>query len=408
MTANEVSPADLTALQQTLNSDCTEETLLDTLESELIRQKQFHRLFDALLIRSRRKMGLSVVRPTSLNNVPAESESGFRETYVAAARRVGHLFLEHGMLADAWAYLRTIGEHQPVRDAIEKLKAPREPDAEFDEVMNVALYEGAHPVKGLEFLLQTHGTCNTVTAFSQLQSQMSVEDRRGGARVMVRQIYTELLGGLRRVIEQRMPLLDSSAGVSELIRTRDWLFAEGAYHIDVSHLHSTVGFARALEASDPELLQAVELCDYGSRLAEHLRYPADVPFDDYYTANRWFLSALAGESQDEAIDYFRKRIDDEPDEPDRRLIAFVLIDLAQRIDRGRDVLDVVAPYLDSLEDPNGFSFSELCAELHAPKYLREAAERNADPLALVTAWFLERSAGDSEPQKTPGDVSVTT
>ncbi|MEZ6061620.1 MAG: hypothetical protein R3C19_14835 [Planctomycetaceae bacterium] len=381
-------------LLQTLSGDdATEELLLDSLEETLLQQQDFHRLFDASLIRIRRDLGLSVTQPTSLDGVPKDREAVFREGYINAARRVGRLFLDAGKLSDAWAYFRTIGEPQPVKDAIDQIPVPREPDDDFDAVLNVALYEGAHIVRGLEFLLKTHGTCNTITAFSQVQQQMSSAERRAAAAMMVRQIYGDLQQSIRRQVESRNPALPPNASIAELMAGREWLFADGNYHIDVSHLHSTVGFARALQRDDPELKLAIELCDYGSHLADQLQYPGDVPFDEYYTAHHWFLTALAGRNVDDSLSYFKQRLQDEPEISDRQLIAFVLLDLAQRVNRTDEVLELAAPYVGRLEDPAGFSFSALCAELGRCDVLEDVARNNDDVIAYVTAKLLAGKSG---------------
>ena len=336
-------------------------------------------------MRVRKAIGLPLSQPTSLENVPEENEQEFRKAYVDAAREVGRHFLENDQLSDAWAYFRTIGEPDLIREAIDRIKIPREPDEAFDEVMNLALYEGAHIARGLEFLLKTHGTCNTVTAFSQLQQQMTQEERRTAAAMMVRTIYEDLQMTVKRDVESRMPVLSPNASIRELIKGRDWLFAEGNYHIDVSHLHSTVAFARALEKEDTELALAIELCEYGSMLNGPLQYPGDVPFDEYYKAHSFFLKALAGEDQEAALEYFQQRLRDEPDEPDQQLIAFVLLDLANRIDRVKEVLDQTAALVSRMEDPNGFSFTKLCLEMGLEDTLETAAAANDDVLAFTIA-----------------------
>ncbi len=373
------------AMKATLPDEPSPQDLIQSLQAALKAEKDFHRLFDAKLIEVRQRMGLPVSQPTSLENVPAETEQEFRDAYVDAAREVGTLFLEDGQLSDAWAYFRTIGEPEPVKAAIEKISVPREPDEEFDQVMNVALYEGAHITRGLEFLLKTHGTCNTVTAMSQLQQQMTPEERRTAAAMMVRNIYDDLQATIRRDVESKMPVLTPNASIKDLITGRDWLFADGNYHIDVSHLHSTVGFARALQPEDPELKLAIELCDYGSMLASQLQYPADVPFDEYYKANKFFLTAIAGDDPDAGVDYFLERLRNEPDEPDQKLIAFVVLDLAQRVGQMERVLQQTASLVSKMEDPNGFSFTKLCLELGMTDKLEEAATANDDLLAYTIA-----------------------
>ena len=370
------------------------DAVLKALESVLLEQKDFHRLFDAKLMQVRRALQLPVTRPTSLANIPREKEVAFRDAYMQAAREVGQLFLDNGQLADAWAYFRTIGEPEPVRAALEKVAIPREPDAAFDEMLNLALYEGAHHVRGLHFLLKTHGTCNTVTAMGQLMPQMTADERRQAAAMMVKHLYADLQHSLRREVETRHPVLTAKPSIRELIASREWLFENGNYHIDVSHLHATVGFARHLKTEDPELPLAIELCEYGSRLAEQLRYPADVPFDDYYTAHLHFLNALAGNHVDAAMQYFLDRLQNEPDEPDKKLIAFVIVDLGQRIERMDQALQATAEFLSRLEDPNGFSFNEACVKAGRQDLLKQIAEKNDDVLALATTLLATPSPPD--------------
>ena len=279
-----------------LRSAETPEHILDTLEQALLDQQDFHRWFDARMIRARRQLGLPLTQPTSLRDIPEAQEAEWRKAYTDAARDAGYHFLRNNLLADAWAYFRTIREPQPVRDAIEQLVQSSDgtPGADTDEVLNVALYEAAHPVAGITLLLRTHGTCNTVTALSQMIGQMTPAERRQAAAVMVRHLYADLLANVRRDVERRQPALKPDLTLRELIAGREFLFADGNYHIDVSHLHSIVGFARHLHREDPELRLAIDMSLYGQQLSEHLRYPADVPFDDYYSASEQFLQAVAG------------------------------------------------------------------------------------------------------------------
>ncbi|MEY3457999.1 MAG: hypothetical protein RL215_1156 [Planctomycetota bacterium] len=363
------------------------ESIFGALEAVLIEQRDFHRLFDAKMMRVRRGMGLSVVRPTSLTDIPKEQEPAFRRAWTDTAREIGERFLEQGQLADAWAYFRTIQEPERVRAAIEVRvgSAGQLQDQDREELLNLALYDGAHMVEGIRLLLRTHGTCNTVTAMSQVIAQMTPAERRQAAAILVRHLYTDLQSSVRRDIERRQPLLRPEIGLRELIAGREFLFAEGNYHIDVSHLHSIVGFARNLHRGDSELKLAVELSLYGEQLAEHLRYPADVPFDDYYVASSYFLRALSGEDEQGGLDWFGAKLEREPDEADRRMIAFVLIDLATRLGRTAQVLERIAPWLSRMEDPNGFSFTAACIESGRADLLERAARTNDDVLAFATS-----------------------
>ena len=390
MTAIEIFEAERN--KPAVSSASVGDAILDAAEKTLTVQSDFHRLFDAKLIRVRHRLGLPITQPTSLRNIPEEHDVAFRDAYTAAAREVGQRFLDAGQLADAWAYFRTINETASVRAAIAKKVAevPHEPGAGLDELLNLALYEGAHIVEGLKLLLRTHGTCNTVTAMGQVMPQMTPDERRQAAAMMVRNIYGDLQAHVRRDVERRQPLVKQNASLRELIQGREFLFAEGGYHIDVSHLHSTVSFARHLDRDCPELQLAIELSDYGAQLAEPLRYPSDVPFDDYYVANRHFLNALAGVEVDESMQYFIDRLQREPDAPDQRMIAFVIADLGQRVERTSMALEAAAPFLKQMEDPAGFSFTAYCVGAKRFDILESSARENNDVLGLATVLLLQK------------------
>jgi hypothetical protein len=277
---------------------------IEDLIRELEARKDFHRLFDALLLKKKFEMGLPLTRPTAFDNVPEERQSEFEEAYVEAARRVGDGLLAEHKIPQAWAYLHTIREPQKVVDALDRISSGDEPPENADELIAVALYEKAHPVKGLELMLRVRGTCNTISAFDQAVQQISTEERTRGAALLTRHLYGELLPSVCRDLERRGETIDAAATLRDAINGRDWLFEEGNYHIDVSHLGAVVRFARFLNPESPELDKAIQLCEYGTRLSSQFQYPADPPFDAYYTAHLHFLRALVGQARDESLAYF--------------------------------------------------------------------------------------------------------
>lgn len=379
------SATNIESITSRLGDSSEPEQLFAALEDLLLEQRDYHRLFDVRLMKARHQLGLPVTQPASLDDIPLEHQAEFREAYMDAARDAGRQLLENGQLADAWAYFRTIGEPEPVREAIDRVSIPQEPDEAFDEIMNLALYEGAHFVRGLEFLLKTHGTCNTVTTYSQLQQQMTSEERRQAAALLVQQIYSDLQYSLKSDVESRSAAVSADASIRELMSGQDVVFAEGNYHIDVSHLHSIVGFARSLTSEDPELLLAIELCEYGARLSEPLRYPGNPPFEDYYAGHLQFLNAVAGKDREQALEWLTQQMHAQSEDAAKRLVAFVILDLGQRSDQEEASLASVAPVLSRLEEPGGFSFTTLCVEQNRLDLLEQTAKTNDDVLSWATA-----------------------
>ena len=358
---------------------------IERLIETLTQRGDYEQLFDALLLKKRFDMGLSLIQPSSSDGVPEKSMDEFEKCYIDSARKVGHLFLEDGKIARGWVYLRSIQETKPVRELLEKINPQLEPSEETDELINVALYEGAHPAKGLEIMLRVNGTCNTITALDQQIGQLEPEDRRLAAALLVRELYEDLCGTVRQEVEERLPQLPPGESLRNLLAGRDWIFENDNYHIDVSHLNAVVRFARFLEPGDAELDKAIQLAEYGGNLSAQFQYPADPPFDDFYPAHQQFFKAIADDGTDEALAYFLAKIDEEPDEDDKPMIAYVLVDLLIRLDRLPQAMEVASRYLRDLEGADGFSFSKLCEDAGRMDALRDCARDKGDAVTFAAA-----------------------
>ena len=67
------------------------------------------------------------------------------------------------------------------------------------------------------------------------------------------------------------------------------------------------------------------------------------------------------------------------------MLAYVLVDLLMRVDRPGDAVEVAAQYLKDVEDPNGFSFAELCREAGRLDLLQNVAKEKGDLVAYTAA-----------------------
>ncbi|HEV8000829.1 MAG TPA: hypothetical protein VGP63_13175 [Planctomycetaceae bacterium] len=370
--------------------------------NELVRTLEashdWHRVFDALLLKKKLEMGLPTARPASFDQVPENRQAEFEESYVEAARRVGRALLAENNIPQAWMYLRTVREPQVVAEALDRVDSQNELPENVDDLISVALYERAHPVKGLELMLKSRGTCNTISAFDQAIGQLSSDERLHGAELLVKHLYDELLQSVRRDLERRQSEQNSAeagagteaelpapAALIEAIAGREWLFAEGNYHIDVSHLGSVVRFARFLTPESPSLGKATELCEYGRQLSSQFQYPSDPPFDDYYIAHLHFFKVLQNSDRQKSLDYFRDRLSAAVETDDRRLIAYVLVDLLVRTGALEDAVLVAAEHLRDLDESSGFSFAQLCEEAGRLDLFRDAAREKGDLIGFTSA-----------------------
>jgi hypothetical protein len=357
--------------------------VLEKLAATLREQKQFHQLFDALLMQKKLSLGAPLIKPTSFDDVPQESRDDFEEAYVAAAREVGLLLLAEKQMGQAWMYLRTIRETEVMRKAIEQL----DPKADStEEVIDIALYQGVSPIKGLEMMLQSHGTCSSITALDQLFMKLDPAARVACAGLLVKRIYNDLTETCQHEVERKQGMAAPGQTLRELIAGRDWLFADANYHIDVSHLHSVVRFSRSLAPGAPELKQAIQLAEYGSKLAEQYQYAGDPPFEDYYVAHGHFLKALANVNRETALTYFREKLKpDATENPDNQLVAFAYVDLLTRLDLMDEALDVATKYLSNVQEQLGFSLADLCAEAKRYDLLKQVARDKGDLLTFTAA-----------------------
>lgn len=355
---------------------------LDRLIETLRTGKKYHQLFDASLLRKKLEMGLPLAKPTSFDDVPEARRDEFERHYVDQARATGELFLADGSIRDAWVYLRTIREPQKIAAAIEALPKSRTPE---EEIIDIALYQGAHPAKGIELMLASHGTCSTITAFDQISPQLALDVRQKCAALLVRELYDSLTENVQHDVQRRIAALPPGQSLHELIAGREWLFEEGNYHIDVSHLNAVVRFARSLDASQPELKLALQLAEYGSKLSSQYQYAGHAPFQDFYPASLQFFKTLLGENRDEALGYFRDKLGPDASDYDNQLTALTLVDLLTRVDRPGEAVDAACKYLANAPDEFGFSLADLCAKAGRFDAWRHVCQDKGDLVGFTAA-----------------------
>ena len=391
---------------------------VETLILELRESQNYDRLFDALLLKVKYEHGWPLSRPAGWEGVPETERQQFEEAYTTAAREVGQLLIQANDLPRAWVYFRTIREPKPIFKALAAIDPSTLSYEQADELIAIALHEGANRVAGVRMLLTCHGTCNTVTILDQILHTLTPEERRAAAALLVNDVYDTLVLSLQREtavpdsravtpvpeVSNRPDTVEETQAASpfqsqfqspvarpgtvrQLIFGRDDLFAENGYHVDVSHLHAVVRFARALHATDPEFALARELAEYGTRLAPQFHYAADIPFDEFYKAQAAYFSAVANEAG--GFEYFRERLAQEPDPADRQMIAYVLCDLFARTHREQEAVEIAARELSDLEEPNGFSFARLCIDAGRLDLLKQAAAEAHDAVRYTIARLAE-------------------
>lgn len=365
--------------------------LFERLIEELRSRGDYHHLFDARMLQKKAELGLPLSRPSSLQDVPEDQRKEVEATYIEAARETGNAFLEQGDIPSAWMYFQVIRDPAPVATAIEALPTAIDDYDRVDALVQVALFQGVCPQKGVELMLHAHGTCSTITALDQAMGQLEQDQRAACASIMVKSLYTDVCDSVRRHVETRGQMLPPNEPLRTLILGRDWLFEGGNYHVDVSHLNAVVRFARSIETPE-ELDLALQLAEYGSHLDSQLQYGGDPPFNDFYPAHVQFFNVLLGKETEDGLQYFRSQLEAEPDEQDRPLLAYVLVDLLMRCGKLDEAVDVASKYLANLGDDVSISFDELCIKANRLDVLREV-RKSQDDLVGYTAALLRSGNG---------------
>lgn len=339
--------SDATPLLALIPASPTDATFLDELAEHLRDARRWAELLEVRLMQARLAAGLAV-DAASIADAPAEQRQQAETAYTNACREAGLGMLAdaptgHGSWRQAWFYLKAADHPQPLQDALRALPSNHasHPDADeeqIEELIEVALHEGADPALGYRWLIERYGTCNAVTQLEGLGPHLAIHALASCAAVLVEHLHAELTSVLRELItsEEGTPPAPE-ATLPELLAGRDWLFANEASHVDASHLSAGVRMARVLE-EPTNVRAALDLAEYGIRLHPTLHYADAPPFDEVYLSHQLFYAAQLGEQVDDAVDYFRKRADQAVLEIDGLAPLETLLVLLTRIGRGGEAL----------------------------------------------------------------------
>jgi hypothetical protein len=362
---------------------------LERLADHLAQARDYRALLDALLLRARHELGLPLISSGTLSELPEPSRTQYEERYIDAIRLVGSKYLDSGDIPTAWAYYRAIGETDRVAQAIRDYQ-PESHDEQLSAIIEVAFNHGVDPRRGFELILEHYGTCSAITAFEQLPPQ-DEGVRIACAERLIRHLHENLSGNLRADIEARGPVLPPvGATIANLIRDRDWIFADESYHIDISHLASVVRMS--LLVKDPEAIAlAVDLTEYGRRLSPRLQFEGPAPFERIFDDHGIYLRALLGRDVEGVIAHFRGKVEALPHEAgDAAVPAQTLVNLLVRLGRLDEAIEVASEYLAGLPDSALFcpGVAQLCQRAGDPRRLAAIARNHGD-LVNYTAALLQ-------------------
>ncbi len=277
--------------------------MLDHMVDHFRAARQPMELFEALKMRARHQLNLPLVTSESEPKRTEEVERQLETGLLDACREAGVMLMEEGRIGEGWMYLRPLGDIDFVREVISKIEIN---DDNYDEMIQVLLHEGIDVGRGYQAVLDHQGTCNSITLFEQSLVQRSKTDRQAAGSRLLDHLYDELTTLVRADIAKRDKPAEDDETLDHMIESRRWVLDDGGYHLDTTHLSSTVRIASSL--TDPvKLRKAWELTQYGRRLHHQFQYPGEEPFVDFYPAYAAFYSTLLGEDVDAGLKYFERK-----------------------------------------------------------------------------------------------------
>ena len=108
---------------------------LDAVIHAIESEHDHHALFRALLLKKRHEMKLPLINPGDLRGYPADVKKTYEDYVEATCGEIGDKYLHDGNIVQAWRYFKTIGKHEPIRAALEKL----DPKEASEEILTLAI-----------------------------------------------------------------------------------------------------------------------------------------------------------------------------------------------------------------------------------------------------------------------------
>lgn len=373
--------------------------MFESLADSLKVRRRWHALFDLRMLEARVALGLP---PTGdIGAIDEQARERLDERSLAACREVGWPLLDEGHVAAGWMYLRAAAEPAEVSRKLAALaRAPLADEeaaaARMQEIVQIALWEGIDPALGIRLVIESQGTCNSITAYEQAVSRLPAARQRQPAAVLVEHLHRELLQSLAADLERRglapHETIPATASIVGLLDAAGGMKDDPSFHIDVSHLQSVLRIARVC-TERATIEKAWELSVYACRLPEEVTYPGEPPFENVGEASRLLYAAQLGRDVDETIRYFRKAAALARVEDAGTLPADTLVYLLWRLDRPAEALHAALERpadhgMPSVMQAIGMlpSLVELAEAGNAIDALREACRNRGDEITFAATY----------------------
>ena len=372
------------------------EALMNHLEDTLKKSGDHSGLFYAKLLRARHKMGLPETPTGSASDIDPQFHEPFEQAIKDAATEVGEWTLGNGNMAGAWTYYRLLGQPQPIKDALSKIHLEQLTEDQYEVVetsIRLAFHEGLDPVRGYGWILSRYGLCNAITTLSSPETPGGPEARKACLELLVNALHNELGQRLAAEIERlegnrpiaadvKSPLEPGT--IAKMIKGREVLFEEEAYHIDLSHLSSVVQLGHELCPGEA-MARVRDLCAYGQKLKGRFVPTGEPPFDPLFEGQDRFFAALMGDDTAAQVAWFTNIAERELAE-NNPYPAEILRKLLDRLEMSAESLVWAGR---TLSAP---ALAGICRAAKDFKPMLQAAKAQGDPVHLVAALLEQARA----------------
>jgi len=366
------------------------------LVDEMRREEKYPELFEALKMLHRIELGLPAVHTdlsgahelTQQESLSPEMQDELDKKLLSACSEVGTALLRKGSLQEGWMYMRAVGDRQATADAMQNVAVTQD---NLDTVLGLLVHEAIDIGRGTKLSLEMRGTCNTITMLDSAVSMRGRADQQAAVGTLVEHVHSELLSSLKSDIVRREQCDATSAVHSEtsievLLSTRPTLLRDGTYHLDTTHLASTVRFARILD-SEKHLRLAVDISQYGRQLHSQYQYASDEPFADLYPMSLGMFRALLGEHVEAALKMFLQKAESLDPQEHGTVAIETYADLLTRVGRPSEAMEFLIKKMPRGMRPFGIapSLLELAEASHNFKPMLDHALERRDLVGYAAA-----------------------
>jgi hypothetical protein len=247
--------------------------------------------------------------------------------------------MSEGKLQEGWMYMRAVGDREAT--ALSMRNVPVTQD-NLDTFLGLLVHEAVDVRWGTELSLNMRGTCNTITMLDSVVSMRGREDQQQAVEALVAHVHQELVTNLRGDIARRENWKPDApeqqeTSIEKLLSTRPTLLRDGSYHLDTTHIASTVRFARILD--NPKFLRlALDLAHYGKLLHPQYQYPSEEPYAELYPMSLAMFRALLGEHVDAALKMFLQKAESLDPQEHGTVAIETYADLLTRVGRADEAM----------------------------------------------------------------------